>query len=391
MVMANNETPLSGRLLEKQTLERLLKSPRSEFLAVYGRRRVGKTFLIRRFFETQGLDIFEMTGRFQGTRGQHLQIFAEDLSEAYYGGAPLAPPANWHEAFRMLREAIEQTHGQRKFVLFFDELPWIASHRSGCLPALEHFWNAWCSKRNDLLLIVCGSAASWMLRKIVSARGGLHNRVTATMRLLPFSLAELESYAHDRRLSFTRRDLVELYLCFGGVPHYLDHLERGRSVAQHIDALCLHKDGALRQEFSRLFASLFSDDKKYRHVVRALASKRGGLPRGELLAAAGLRTGGGATTILTNLEEGGFITSMLPLDRADGVITVCEMKFTDGPFTISKSYAERLRRKLAVFHDVTGTKKALHLVFVTSYELDDNRYSRELIDQKISMDAMFRS
>lgn len=475
--MANDSWPLSGRDGEKATLERLLESPRAEFLAVYGRRRVGKTFLIRRFFAGQKTDFFEITGRFRGNRTQHLQIFAESLAEAFHGGASLAAPGSWQEAFGQLRRAVEsrRRRRKRKVVLFFDELPWIAGHRSGCLPALEHFWNAWCSQRSDVLLIVCGSAASWMLRNIVSARGGLHNRLTATIRLLPFTLAEVQTYAQDRRLGLTQRDLVELYLSLGGVPHYLDHLQRGRSVAQHIDALCLHKDGALRTELERLYASLYKDDKKYLQVVRALAGRRGSLLRGDLLKAAGLHTGGGATTILTNLQEGGFINESIPpgrqsrdrfyrltdefsrfhlqwlarrppsswqqvrgtprwrawaglafeglcrkhapalqralgisgvaaevggwvhpeaqidllMDRADGVISVCEMKFTEGPFTITKSYADQLRRKLQVFREATRTRKALHLVFVTSYGVTENRWARELMDHSIPMDALF--
>lgn len=475
MVTASNSWPLSGRYEEKETLKRLLESPRAEFLALYGRRRVGKTFLIRRFFEGQKVDFFEMTGRYQGNRSGHLRIFAEALAEAFHDGAPLATPGGWDEAFRLLRSAIEKRKRRHKVVLFFDELPWIAGHRSGCLPALEHFWNAWSSQRNDILLIVCGSAASWMLRNLVGARGGLHNRLTATIRLLPFTLAEVQTYARDRRLGLTQRDLVELYLSLGGVPHYLDHLQRGRSVTQHIDALCLHKDGALRSEFTQLYASLFRDDKNYLRVVRALAGRRGGLPRGDLLQAAGMRTGGGATTVLDNLKEGGFIGESIPpgrtsrdriyrltdefsrfhlqwlahrppqswqhvrgtprwqvwaglafeslcqkhvpalqrqlgisgvaaevaswahpeaqvdllIDRADGIISVCEMKFTEGPFTITKVYADRLRRKLQVFRDVTGTRKALQLVFVTSYGVTENRYARELVDQTVLMDALF--
>lgn len=476
MVMANDFWPLSGREHEQKILQRLLDSPRAEFLAVYGRRRVGKTFLIRRAVAGRKIDYFEMTGRYQGDRAQHLKIFAEALADAFHGGAPLAPPESWQEAFGQLRRAIEGRRRRRKVVLFLDELPWMASHRSGCLPALEHFWNAWCSKRNDILLIVCGSAASWMLQRIVGARGGLHNRLTETMRLLPFTLAEMHAYARERRLGLTPRDLVELYLCLGGVPHYLDHLQRGRSVAQHVDALFLNKDGALRAEFDRLFASLYRDDKQYLRVVRTLAGKRGNLLRGDLLEASGLRSGGGATTILTNLLEGGFIQEILPpgrtsrdrfyrltdelcrfhlqwlagrsptswqlvrgtprwqawaglafeslcqkhapaleralgisgvatevsawvhpeaqvdllIDRADGVIDLCEMKFTEGPFTITKAYAEQLRRKLQIFRDATGTRKALHLVFVTSYGVTDNGHARELVDQSILMDALFR-
>lgn len=146
------------------------------------------------------------------------------------------PPKNWHDAFRVLSSAIATRKDiRRKVVVFFDELPWIATHRSGCLEELEHFWNAWCSRRDDIILIVCGSAASWMLRRIVDSRGGLHNRLTQTIRLLPLSLAETRQYFEDRRIAVHTSDLIELYMVFGGVPHYLDQVEKGRSVAQVVE------------------------------------------------------------------------------------------------------------------------------------------------------------
>lgn len=473
--MATIKRKLSGRNGEREILARVRGSDKSEFVALYGRRRVGKTFLIRRFFQDQPVVYFEMIGRFQGSLDDHLRIFAESLSETFHGNAPIEPPGNWHAAFRILREAIEQRRGRKqKTLIFFDELPWIDTHRSGCLRELEHFWNAWCSRRDDIVLVVCGSAASWMLRRIVNARGGLHDRLTQTIRLLPLTLAETNTFFQDRRMRFTAQELIELYMVFGGVPHYLDHVRRGRSVAQLVDEICLAKDGALASEFDRLFASLFDADRKYVQVVRALAKKRRGLTRNELLDSVSLPSGGGATTVLQNLEEGGFITSTIPtarttrdrfyrltdefslfhlkwldgqrpktwqhvrksprwqawaglafenlclkhsaavertlgisgietqisawlhanaqidllIDRADDVISVCELKFTDTPFTITKKYATQLRDKLRVFKDQTGTKKTLHLVFVTSYGLTDNRYANELVDCAVTMDAL---
>jgi uncharacterized protein len=477
LVMASIEHPLSGRQGEREILTRLRTSPKSEFLALYGRRRVGKTFLVRRFFREQPVTYFEMIGRFRGSLDDHLRIFSEALGEAFYGGAPLQPPDTWHDAFRALRTAIE-TRGRKKrsakIVLFFDELPWIATHRSGFLAELEHFWNAWCSRRADIILIVCGSAASWMLKRIVNAKGGLHDRLTQTIRLLPFTLPETRAFFEARQVDLGTRELIELYMIFGGVPHYLDHVERGRSVPEIVDRVCLAKDGALANEFSRLFASLFDSDEKYVAVVRALARKRRGLTRNELLAAVDMPSGGGATTILENLEEGGFITATIPfgrtgrdrffrltdefslfhlkwldgarprswqhvrktprwrawvglafesvclehaaaieralgisgvethvsawlhddaqidmlIDRADDVISVCEMKFTDEPFVITKKYADELRNKAAVFRAQTGTKKAIHVVLVTSYGLVRNRHADELVDHEVQMDVL---
>jgi uncharacterized protein len=480
--MASIQRPLSGRKAERELLGRLVRSAKSEFLAVYGRRRVGKTFLVRRFFQDQPVRYFEVVGRFEGSVEDHLRIFSESLGRTFYGGADLTSPASWHEAFRALQRAIEvedakpSKQQKAKTLLFFDELPWMATHRSGCLQELEHFWNAWCSRRDDIILIVCGSAASWMLRRIVHARGGLHNRLTQTIRLLPFTLAETQELFQLRRLGLTTRDLVELFMIFGGVPHYLDHVERGRSVSQVVDRVCLDKDAALAGEFDRLFASLFDSDPRTIEVVRALAKRRRGLTRNELLAATRMPSGGGATTILEGLQEGGFIDSVVPLgrtardrlyrltdefslfhvqwlardrpkswqyarksprwrawaglafesvclahadaieralgisgiqtrvsawrhdkaqidmliDRADDVISLCEMKFTDGPFAITKKYADELRHKLEVFRSEAGAKKAVHLVLVTSFGLVPNGYAGELVDAEVTMEALFR-
>jgi len=475
--MATISRPLSGRRSERAVLEGLARANQSEFLALYGRRRVGKTFLIRRFFADQAVVYFEIVGRFQGTLEDHLRIFAESLAETFFAGARIAPPESWHDAFRLLREAIESRRASRKkVVLFLDELPWIATHRSGCLPELEHFWNAWCSRRDDIVLVVCGSAASWMLRRVVNARGGLHDRLTQTIRLLPFTLHEAAEYFQDRGLRFTDRQLIELYMIFGGVPHYLDHVVRGRSVPQLVDQICLEPSAPVGDEFDRLYASLFDSDSRYVDVVRALSQKRSGLSRNDLLAAVGLPSGGGATTLLETLEQGGFISATIPfgrakrdriyrltdelslfhlkwldgrrprswqhvrgtprwrawaglafesvclkhaeaieralgisgvetevsawlhpdaqidllIDRADDVISVCEIKFTDAPFTITKKYAAELRHKLAVFREQTGTRKRLDLVFVSSYGITSNAYADELVDSALKMDVLLR-
>lgn len=457
-------------------LARAVGSERSEFLAVYGRRRVGKTFLVRRFFADQRVIYLEMIGQFGGDMATQLRIFSESVARTLYDGGPLAQPGSWHEAFAILRQAIERHSARRRsrFVLFFDELPWIATPRSGFMGELEHFWNGWCSRRDDVVLIVCGSAASWMLRRVVNARGGLHNRLTGTIRLLPFTLAETAQYFADRGIPFAPRQLVELYMVFGGVPHYLDHVQRGESVAQTVDRVVLSKDGALADEFGRLYASLFDDDETYTTIVRALAGKRRGLTRSELLAAADLPSGGSTTRILQNLVEGGFVSATIPfgrtsrdvvyaladelslfhlkwlsarpprtwqhvvgsprwhawaglafesvcakhvaaieralgiwgvrteastwlhrdaqidllIDRADGVISLCEMKFTDGPFTITKKYADELRGKLAAFRDRTGTRKAIHVVFVTSHGVKPNAHAAELVDREVRMEEL---
>lgn len=475
---------ISGRLAERARLSRALTSAKPEFLAVYGRRRVGKTFLIRRFFAGKAR-MFEVSGRYGGGLSDNLEIFADAMSDSFHGGAKLAVPGSWHEAFRDLEKALERSRSKQKWVVFFDELPWLATHKSGCLEELEHFWNSWCSKHPNVILVVCGSAASWMLRHVVHGHGGLYNRLTDTIRLLPFSLSEAHELLEHRKVQLTRHQMVELYMVIGGIPHYLEKVPRGQSVAQVVDALCFAPDGALAREFDHLFASLFSDDDVYRRVVRELARTRLGVSREDLLRAVDASSGGGINRVLSNLEEAGFIQTVIPfgrtrrdrfyrlvdelslfhlkwldkrgrgrsgdwtarrntttwhawaglafegmclkhvaaieralgisgvrteasswqhrarkssddgaqidllIDRADDVISVCELKHTINPFTITKAYATELRRKLAVFQRETRTRKNVQLVLVTTAGIAPNSYSRELVDREVTLDAFW--
>src|SRR5439155_1753043 len=173
-------------------------------------------------------------------------------------------------------------------VVFFDELPWLASRRSGFLAAFEHFWNAWAVKQRNLAVVICGSAASWMIQNLVHARGGLHNRITRRIRLQPFSLVETEQYLLSRRIELSRYQLLELYIALGGVPHYLKQLERGESAAQTIDRLCFSPGGMLRDELPKLYASLFEHPERHELVVRTLAKRRYGMTRNDLLSGSGM-------------------------------------------------------------------------------------------------------
>jgi uncharacterized protein len=299
--------PLVGRVRERRILAAAMASPEAELIAVYGRRRVGKTFLIRRHFED--VLYFELTGMYGGAFRIQLQHFADALGKAT--GAAVragAPPASWSEAFGMLASAIERSpRRKRKRVVFIDELPWLASQRSGFLPAFEHFWNSWGSRRSDLVVVVCGSAASWMVKHLLHARGGLHNRVTRHLRLEPFSLAETRTFLEARRVAIDDYQILELYMALGGIPHYLKEIERGESAAQCIDRVCFSRTGLLGREFSHVYASLFDDPERHELVVRSLAKRRDGLTRNELLGATGMPSGGGMTEVLEELEASGFI------------------------------------------------------------------------------------
>lgn len=303
-----------GRHEEKEALHRLWNSEKPELLALYGRRRVGKTFLIREYFQEAEI-YFELTGQQDAPLAEQLRNFAVAFGETFLERRELATPVSWREALRTLADEIDRRSSRGRVVVFFDELPWLASRRSGFLAALDHFWNAWASKKRNLLVVVCGSAASWMIRELLHHKGGLHNRVTARIRLLPFALAETEEYLASRGVHLDRTQILELYMAVGGIPHYLSQVERGVSAAQSIDRICFTKDGFLSDEYDRLYHSLFEHAERHMAVIQALARKRAGLSRGEILRAAELGTGGTATKVLRSLEESGFVASTVPFGK----------------------------------------------------------------------------
>jgi uncharacterized protein len=295
---------LVGRRREQRTLQAVLGSREAELVCVYGRRRVGKTFLVRQFFAKEL--VFELTGVFDAPLQEQLRNFGRAFCAAF--GAETAPPSDWPEAFARLGEALDRLPKRSaKRVVFLDELPWLCSRRSGFLRALEHFWNAWAVKKDWLVLVVCGSAAAWMIERILTARGGLHNRVTRRVRLEPFTLAETREFLASRRIDLGDYQTIELYMAIGGVPHYLKEIRRSESASQYIDRICFARDGALHDEFRNVYRSLFEHAERHETVVRALARKTCGMTRNELLEAAQMGSGGAATTLLDELEASGFL------------------------------------------------------------------------------------
>ncbi len=481
-------SPVVGRRPEMRKLAQAMASGEAEFVAIYGRRRVGKTFLVREFFG--GAIRFELTGMHGVTLADQLDNFAAALGQAKGLRESLRPPVSWREAFGQLERhlaALPPPPVGSKHVVFLDELPWLDTRRSKFCPALEHFWNSWASRRKDLLLVVCGSAASWMVRHLVEAKGGLHNRITRRIRLLPFSLGETATFLTSRGVELTPYQVMELHMAFGGVPHYLKMAEPGLSAFQIIDRVCFASQGELRNEFSRLYASLFDHPEDHLAIVKALAAKREGLTRNELLAATGLPSGGSTTRRLDELAESGFIRVSIPfrrkekdalyrlsdefslfhcnwiaplgkktlwsgywmkqrqtpkwrawsgysfegiclkhahqikdalgiggvqtteapwrcqstddesgaqvdllIDRADDTINLCEMKFSEGVFTIDKRYADILRQKRDTFRRVTGTRKNIFITLVTTYGITDNAHAKELVASHVEAGVLFK-
>ncbi|MEZ2440925.1 ATP-binding protein [Chitinophaga sp. RCC_12] len=474
---------LIGRESEKKILQQTLVSKEAELVAVYGRRRVGKTFLIRQFYHKQL--ICEFSGVHNASVQQQLENFRNSIAIALNSPIPPAVPKTWTEAFLLLIKFSTPLLGKEKKVIFFDEFPWLSSHKSGFLSAFEYFWNSWGSKQPQLIVAICGSAASWMIQKIVNNKGGLHNRITKKIRLLPFTLYETSVYLHSKSVNLDTYQILHIYMAFGGVPHYLKEITKGESATQAIDRLCFTKDGLLIGEFNNLYHSLFEMADRHIIVVKALAAKPSGLTRKEIIKACNLHTGGTTTRLLDELIQSAFVNMYMPfqkntrdgvyklideyslfylkfiehtratgkgtwmklstsqswkswsgsafegiclkhtnqikhalgisgvyteesawrstpekkekgaqidllLDRQDGCINVCEMKFSNATFSIDKSYATELENKLHVFKEKTGTKKTLFLTMVTTYGTKDNVYKTGIIQNEVTMEDLFK-
>ncbi|MCF3109272.1 ATP-binding protein [Niabella sp. CC-SYL272] len=304
-----------GRQAEQALLNRLLRTPRPELIAVYGRRRVGKTYLVRTLFRKEM--VFEMSGIHDAALSDQLKNFSTALGKAIASPAPLASPDGWMQAFTYLDQYLLDPLGQGgAAVLFFDEFPWIHTPRSNFLQAFDHWWNSSATKRPNLKVVICGSAASWMIDKIINNRGGLHNRVTQKIRLLPFTLGETRAYLKHLGAVLDAYQLLQLYMAVGGIPYYLQTVQPGESAAQIIDRLCFSKDGVLRKEFENLYQSLFVNAQQHEKVVRALAKKGKGLTRDEILTACGFTSGGTTSKLLRELEESGFITPYVAFGKS---------------------------------------------------------------------------
>jgi AAA+ ATPase superfamily predicted ATPase len=299
-----------GRDAEQQTLQNILQSDKSEFVAIYGRRRVGKTFLIRETFADQF--VFEISGLANAKTKSQLLNFTLTLNKT--SGENLKPVENWLEAFSQLIDFVEKSPLKRK-ILFFDEAPWMDTSRSDFLTALEHFWNAWASDRKDIVLIVCGSATSWIINNLINNHGGLHNRLTANIFLQPFTLLECETYFKANKIELSRLQIAEYYMIMGGIPLYLSKIKKGWSIAQNIDHLFFFQKSELRNEFNNLYAALFRKSEEYIKVVEALSKKGKGLTRGEIEAATKIKGGGTLTKMLQNLEYCDFIRKYTAFDR----------------------------------------------------------------------------
>ena len=304
-----------GRKEEQRLLNALALSEESEFVVVYGRRRVGKTFLVR---ETFGNDFFfSYTGIANCSAGQQRREFTKALRE--YGWAPkfggADVPENWFDAFDALRALITESKANGRRVIFIDEMPWMDNKKSDFVPAFEHFWNGWASGQKNIMLIACGSAASWITKKIFRNKGGLYNRATRQIALKPFTLTECAEYFNGRGVAMNTQDVIESYMIFGGIPYYLRMMEKRYSLALNVDRICFGEAAPLRREFDLLMDTLFTNPAKYLQVLEALHGKKKGMTREVIASLIGFGNGGNLTRILLELEECGFVRKYKPFGK----------------------------------------------------------------------------
>ena len=277
-----------GRTNEQEILRQRIESGSPELIAIYGRRRIGKTFLIRQYFN----DAFSFysTGIYQGTKKEQLGAFNRQLQ--YYSGHKWKMAKDWFEAFAQLREHLEAISGNKPIIVFLDELPWMDTPKSRFIKAFEYFWNSWGATNNRLKLIVCGSATTWMRENMLSDKGGLYNRTTRSLYLAPFTLHETEQYLLSRGIRWNRYQIAECYMVLGGTPLYLQMLERDLSLTQNIDHLFFIQNAPLSREYEFLFRSLFKEASLHRQIIETLANKAMGMTRTEIMAAAKIEDGG---------------------------------------------------------------------------------------------------
>ena len=468
-----------GREKEIQQLLKCYESKESQLVILYGRRRVGKTFLVNQTFEDK-FD-FRLSGDFNLKKNEQLFNFYDELKKR--SQKEIVVPKSWREAFFQLRDYLETLDKNTKHIVFLDEMPWLDTHKSGFLVAFEYFWNSYGANKNNLMLIVCGSATSWLVENIDHNKGGLFNRQNCRIYLEPFNLYETKKFLESKNIVWSDYDFCECYMIMGGIPYYLNMIDSSIPYSQNIDNLFFKKHAVLWDEFDHLYKTLFSNSESYIKVVETIFTKRIGLTRKEIVEISKLSDNNEMTKMLKNLVDSGFVREYpfygnkkrltkyqladyytmfylkflkdkvgkdekfwsntlenparkswagftfeqlckdhirqikkkigfsavlsqesswfvqgdeenegaqidMLIDRRDRVINICEMKFSSDEYSIDKDYDQNLRRKINRFAEVTGTKKALKLTFITTYGVKMNMYSQRITSQ-VTLEDLF--
>ena len=306
-----------GRKKEIQELNNLYNSNKPELVAIYGRRRIGKTYLIDETFK--GRITFRHAGLSPIDENKKGMLKAQ-LDHFYYslllqGMKKAKKPGNWLEAFYMLEKFLAENDNGTRQLIFLDELPWLDTPRSGFMTAFEGFWNTWACHRDNLMVVVCGSANSWILDKLINNHGGLYNRVTYEIKLSPFTLNECEQFFEEKNVKLSKYDIVQSYMILGGIPYYMGYFQSGKSLAQNIDNLFFEKHGKLKEEYHRLFASIFNNPEFMKKIVELLYTRNAGYTRSEILEKIDINDGGTLSQSLNALISSDFVVKYIPFGK----------------------------------------------------------------------------
>lgn len=467
-----------GRKKEIKLLNEYYLSGKAEFVAVYGRRRIGKTFLIRNLFRNQFA--FDMSGSIEAPSEAQLSNFGYALRE--YGDAKQALPTNWAEAFEALKQLLKSKLNGNRLIVFIDELPCLDTPKSKFQQAFEHFWNGWAAYQSEIMLIVCGSATSWMITNLIDSHGGLHNRITHELYLAPFTLGETEEMLQAKGFTWNRLSILQIYSILGGVPYYLSLLDKSQGVEANVDNLFFASHAELKREYGRLYSSLFRNSEIYMRVIEALASCKQGMTRKELAAKLKIQSGGTLTKVIKELINCDFVRGYntrekkikmkeqiyqltdlytlfymsfcysgttdtaywthlmgkprqntwyglafericmlhipqikhqlgidqihteyyswrskesipaaqidLLIERADNLINLCEIKYSQMPYTISQEEEMRIRNRMADFVAETGIRHGIITTLITTYGVRPNTHS-SIAQAQLTMDDLF--
>jgi len=476
-ICVDNSKYMIGREQQIQLMQDALRLDKSSFIAITGRRRVGKTYIVREIYKEQFC--FTVTGIQNANINIQIANFIHKLKEYQGESFQINSVKNWQEAFSQFKDYLNSLPKDKKQVIFIDELPWMANAKSGFIQLLSHLWNDYLSQQNHFILVICGSATSWITNKIINDRGGFHNRITIPIHLKPFTLAETKLFFRTRNIDFTDTGIAEIYMILGGLPYYLEQIDKGESPSKAIERICFSENGILKKEYNNLYKALFDNWELHESIVKYLAMSNKGLTRKEIIEKTKISAGGNLNRTLNDLIQTDFITEFHPfgskkresvfkltdefsvfyhrfmkenlkkntdiwtvisqsqsykiwkgfafealclkhvqeiktalgiknvytensgffksktadkgfqidliIDRKDAAINLCECKFYESNFEISKDYAAELKSRKTHFRMVTKSRKTLFTTIITNEEINENAYSREVLDAVIKL------
>ena len=299
-----------GRKKELSLLEESYLSSKSEIFTVYGRRRIGKSTLIE-IFARQKPNFFS----FEGIEGQNssfqIKHFTEMLKKQLQD--PLLSSIqfqSWDAVFTYVSERLmTKTRPNEKIIFFLDEIQWMAAGRSSFISLLKYYWdNYW--KKSNVLMILCGSIASFMVNKVVHSKA-LYGRIDHEILLKGLHPFEAKAFFADKHKS--TEEILKYYLILGTIPKYLEYINPSRSFQWNMNKLFFSSHGSMINEIKKIFYSQFKESTIYFDIVKLL--KSGPLALSEICTRLKIKSGGGLKRYLTNLENAEIIRSHVPFNR----------------------------------------------------------------------------